>query len=293
MTGDHVAPPGWYGDPTAPPGWAERYWDGAQWGSSIRPPTVTHEPLVPQPLAHPGAYDEPQRSEAPPTFPAAGIWFGLLGWGAAIAWPRVVELVLSIVGRGGAATWTAILYVGLFGLMGLAVAGAVKTLGSGSVRADVGLGIARSDIGWAFIALIGGEMARTVVGSLFISVGDTDKYVDTVKSFQRGGTLLAVFVLSLLIGAPLFEELLFRGLLLRSLTGRIGFRLALVTQALLFGVYHFNAAFGWFNVTLCLGNAALGYVFGLISTRQRRLAAGMLAHAAANALALAASFAAS
>ena len=176
--------------------------------------------------------------------------------------------------------------------MGYAVVAAVKMKGTGSLRADLGFAIATADIGWAVIALIGGEMARGIVAAALSSVGDPTNYSHAVKAFQRDGPLLTVFVLSLLIGAPLFEELLFRGLLLRSLTSRFGLQPALVTQALLFGVYHFNASFGWFNLQLCLGNAALGYVFGLVSTRQRRLAPGMLAHAMANGLALAISFAA-
>lgn len=226
----------------------------------------------------------------PPTFPASGIWFAVAGTLGAVIWVRLLEAFWSVEAIAGARVFTAVLYLGLFAIMALATLAAVRVAGSGNLRADLGLTFTRADIGWSIIALIGGQIARVVVASALVSVGDSDRYTGAVKGFQADKGLLAVFVLALLVGAPLFEELLFRGLLLRSLASRFSLRIALVGQALIFGFYHFNAEFGWFNLQLCLGNAALGLVFGLVATRQRSLVPGMIAHGLANAMALAVSF---
>jgi membrane protease YdiL (CAAX protease family) len=76
------------------------------------------------------------------------------------------------------------------------------------------------------------------------------------------------------------EELAFRGLVFGVLRERLGVGLSLALQAGLFALVHGSA----FRVAPTL---ALGLVLGLLAARTRGLVAGMIAHAASNAVVLA------
>jgi membrane protease YdiL (CAAX protease family) len=80
---------------------------------------------------------------------------------------------------------------------------------------------------------------------------------DQLAGFITGGS----FTLSLLavgIVGPIFEELLFRGLIFGELRKISTVRLALVIQALLFGIYHMNTVQGTYAFVIGL---LLGYVY--------------------------------
>jgi membrane protease YdiL (CAAX protease family) len=82
---------------------------------------------------------------------------------------------------------------------------------------------------------------------------------------------LAIFFLTASVGAPIFEELMFRGFLLPSLTKYMPVWGAIAASALLFAVAHLN-------VSEILPLATLGAVLGFIYTRSRNLLAPMLLH---------------
>lgn len=96
------------------------------------------------------------------------------------------------------------------------------------------------------------------------------------------GGMLVVLGLLVCVGAPVFEELMFRGLLLRALGGRLaplgprlGPVLATVVTGLVFGLVHFEAlqftALAGFGMVLCV-----------LAWRTGRLGPGIVAHAAFN-----------
>lgn len=100
---------------------------------------------------------------------------------------------------------------------------------------------------------------------------------DTAAAHTVG--TVAVLLLFLAVGAPLVEELFFRGLLLRALLGRTPPAVAIVGSALLFGLAHFQAA-------QFAGLAAFGVVLAVLAWRAGRLTIGIGAHAAFNAVAV-------
>ena len=124
--------------------------------------------------------------------------------------------------------------------------------------------------------------------------------------------VLAVFLVAALIGAPLFEELVFRGVIQRGLTKLTGKYVAIVAQGLLFGFYHVVGAFdlvpgsrdavivtrlppGAYTLVAegkgaAAGQALIEMVFGIAADRTGRLGPGMLAHFLSNALAMAVLF---
>lgn len=102
------------------------------------------------------------------------------------------------------------------------------------------------------------------------------------------GTGYWLIVLATVVGAPFFEELFFRGVLLRALArlfgrwGRwVGPALAVVISGVLFGLAHAESL-------QLLGLALFGVVLGVVSYRTGRLGMNMVAHASFNALALSA-----
>jgi uncharacterized protein len=93
------------------------------------------------------------------------------------------------------------------------------------------------------------------------------------------------------VGAPFFEEVFFRGLLLRSFTrlfgrflGWVGPVLAIVVTGTLFGLAHAESL-------QLLGLATFGIILSFISYRSGRLGMNMVAHAAFNLFAVAATLA--
>ena len=88
-----------------------------------------------------------------------------------------------------------------------------------------------------------------------------------------------VILLFLAVGAPLVEELFFRGLLLRSLLGRVPAPAAILITAVLFALAHFEAV-------QFAGLAVFGVVVGYLAWRTGRLGPSIGAHMAFNAAAV-------
>jgi membrane protease YdiL (CAAX protease family) len=82
---------------------------------------------------------------------------------------------------------------------------------------------------------------------------------------------LGIFFLTAAIAAPFFEEILFRGFLLPSLTRYLPVWAAILTSSLLFAAAHLS-------LSEILPLTALGIVLGVVYTRSRNLLAPMLLH---------------
>ena len=90
-----------------------------------------------------------------------------------------------------------------------------------------------------------------------------------------------VLIVLLAVGAPIVEELFFRGLFLRALLYRLPVPLAILISGLAFALAHFEAL-------QFPGLAVFGLVLGWLAWRTNRLAPGIAAHSAFNAAAVAA-----
>ncbi|MBK8975306.1 MAG: CPBP family intramembrane metalloprotease [Planctomycetes bacterium] len=89
---------------------------------------------------------------------------------------------------------------------------------------------------------------------------------------------LALALVTVVIAGPLFEELVFRGYLLRGITGMAGPRAALWITAVLFGLIHVDA-----GIHTLLPLTLLGAFFAWLRQRTGTLFAPVLAHAIHNA----------
>lgn len=171
------------------------------------------------------------------------------------------------------------------GLAGAAVV-ASRLHGSGSLVADYGLRFA----GWLDVAggaAVGVACQLVLVPALYFPFERLDHGLAhrlTVPAHEEIGAVhsagpLALALVFLAAGAPLVEELFFRGLVLRGLLGRVPTPVAIAAAAVLFALAHFELA-------QFPGLAVFGVVLGVLAWRTNRLGPGVAAHAAFNATAV-------
>jgi len=214
----------------------------------------------------------------------------------------VVDVVAGIEGQGGhlgriqalAAPPEWYIVSGLVGLwVGFFTAPwlASRVRGTGSLLRDVGLRFARADVLGILIG-VGGQALVTVVYAPFIShLHNFNAPTTKLTGGSHGGGFVVIAVLTVL-AAPFFEELFFRGLLLRALlrflnpSGRTegvvrvaGLVGAVVLDGLLFGLAHGE-------MEQLAGLALFGIILAVVAFRTQRLGMNMVAHASFNLVAI-------
>lgn len=118
----------------------------------------------------------------------------------------------------------------------LALLGAVK--GRGSLYADYGLVVRLRDWRWLLIG-VGLSIVTWGATALLDAISDSTPQQEVVRAIQRSSTLGQVLgALAVVTLAPLAEELVFRGLLLRGLLRRMGAVTAAMISGAVFAVSH-------------------------------------------------------
>ena len=142
-------------------------------------------------------------------------------------------------------------WVGLVGVCWFAS----KNWGTGNIVRDFGLRFRRSDL----IGVPVGVVVQLVfVKAVYLlleapyralfkatewgafDISRMDEPARNLTNRGRGPFGVVLLILVLVVGAPLFEELFFRGLVLRSFAARANDGLALVLSAIMFGAIHFS-----------------------------------------------------
>lgn len=168
---------------------------------------------------------------------------------------------------------------------------AVRGHGDGSLALGAGMHWRRRDVfdgvfGW--LAMIGFTVAVTQL-VLWLGV----PLASNNPMLRSGGSsagaprwlVLSIIGLVLMVVAPFFEELLFRGVLLRALAGRLPVPVAVVAQAAVFSTFHVDPGLGWGNIGLVLVLMTLGVVLASISIHAGgRLGGSVVAHGLYNAV---------
>lgn len=190
--------------------------------------------------------------------------------GAWVAAQAVSTVILAALGNGYAATEVSfgVLVVALLGawasyLVGMGIAS--QRAGSGQVIADYGITFRWIDL--AGLAIGAGAqlvVIRVVYLPLEALWPDTftqDRLTENAQDLvdRAGGASTLLLVAVVVIGAPLIEELFYRGLLQRSLAARFNEGAVLVAVATTFAAVHFRPIEfpGLFVFGLILGWAAL------------------------------------
>jgi membrane protease YdiL (CAAX protease family) len=193
----------------------------------------------------------------------------LVGFG----WPVAVYVaLLATVGYGPSLWWCRF---------------ASRRWGTGQLRADIGLTPRLSDLGWGPVIWLGAIVAQIAVGAVVIAldvpiVGNTEG----IEELTADRTYVVSIVISAVVAAPIVEEMVFRGVVMRGLASRLPIVAVVVVQGLLFGAAHVDPVRGVGNVGLVLVLSGVGIAFGVAVALLGRIGPTMVAHAIFNAAVL-------
>ncbi len=161
----------------------------------------------------------------------------------------------------------------------------VRRLGSGDVRADLGalaepVDLVGIPIGVAAqLALV--PLVYLPLRAIWPATFDDDALSETAKNLvdRADGAMLIVLAMLVVIGAPIVEELVYRGMLQRGLLASLPPAAVVVGVAALFALIHLRPV-------EYPGLFVAGLVFGVCSWRTGRLATAVAAHVGFNAIGL-------
>jgi membrane protease YdiL (CAAX protease family) len=262
--------PGWYSDPwrAAP----LRWWDGVQWTDR------TYQPAFP-----PVATDTLARARTD----LRGGGIALLGFVGANLLGLGCALLAGVFGVPARSVGAAVF--GLFGLWtGLTLTAYVIThRREGGTLADVGFAwptgreLAKG-FGTAFLAVLAAAQVALALRS-FLPHEDTGIRTNLFLSHRPSTAAIIVLAAAACIGAPIVEELFFRGIVQTILAGDLGMSAAVVVQAALFGLAHYQLGMTADEAVIRIVSiGVVGLFLGWLRARTGRLGAGMAAHATYN-----------
>jgi uncharacterized protein len=225
-------------------------------------------------------------------------------WGARpVVLPLVTLVALvgggSVIGHlarpdsyGAQFALAAVLTVGLYGALGWAVKRAGDPIAARYGGWGVTFGLRRPrwiDLAWIAAGVGMVFASRTVIGIIAVLAAGR-KSLDQAQNLKLHTDRVAVYVLLavVVVGlAPVIEETVFRGLLLRTFQRRIGFWPAALASSVIFAGFHL------YEVSTLAGAAVLGaitFALGLTNCMlvwwSGRLFAGIVVHMLFNAWAL-------
>lgn len=270
---------GWYPDPYGQP-WV-RYHDGRAWTGHVahhRSPPPSPAPVVDHPTL-----PFPVVIGAVVILAASLIGSRpLLDRSIEGDWPVPLLMLLAVlVGYGPSVVWLA--YVS-------------RRWGSGRPFADLGVRFRWVDLGWGPLVWVGTivamGLALQVVEALGVPYrGNLDLHLTgpgvaawLVADVNR--TALVSLVASTVICAPVVEEAIFRGAVMRGLLSKMPATPAVIIQGVLFGSAHFNPDFGRESIGLIVVLSVAGTGFGLAAYLLRRIGPTIIAHAILNGVAI-------
>ena len=236
--------------------------------------------MEPQPVLPP----PPAEASPPPRWGLGDFLVGVFG-GYALAsliaslWAAVSgDDELSLAGQ-------AFSQIGLWTGMVAATLVASRRKGAGTLREDFGFRGKWSDIGLGLAVAVAVQLLvlpgiayllRPLLGEPEVS-GPVQDLLD-----KSQGPAFAGLILTVVIGAPVVEELFFRGLLLRSLQRRLPDWAAVAVSAVAFGVAHLSALPVDAVLLVMISLTVFGAILAVMALRTGRLGPGIAAHAAFN-----------
>jgi uncharacterized protein len=256
------APAGWYADPEGRPG--TRYFDGTQWA----PPTVYGPTFALTPPAEPHPSLPPVAAVGALSILLASLVSGRMLVDVVVRFdlPIVVYVAFfTAIAYGPVLAWC--FYVS-------------RRWGSGRLSADVGLRFRWSDIGWGPVVWIAMLVASSALVALIEAFNiPFSSNLEGGSDVEANRTYLITLAISLVVAAPLVEEIVFRGVVMRGLLGRLGAAPTIALQAVFFGAAHFDPVFGAGNIGLVLALSGGGAALGLAAYLLRRIGPTIVAHA--------------
>jgi membrane protease YdiL (CAAX protease family) len=264
---------GWYTDPYAR--FPKRWWDGAAWSSYVADTAV--------------GWDDFDPNVEPRVAAPKGIGIALIGYGVGVGLAAVIDAVLRAADRpGGRLLELIVTQIGLWsGLVGACIY-VSRLRGTGSLRRDFGWTMRPADTGFgfagSFVARIVAAILVTPFAAQFRHVRAPDRSV--FERVASGPGTWVVLVLIVCVGAPIIEELFFRGLLQSRMIDVAGTTGGIVITSVLFGAAHLINWQGTESLLYGLGIVGAGLVLGMMRHSSGRLGTSTWAHFFFNAQAM-------
>ena len=190
-----------------------------------------------------------------------------------LGWPIAVYVaVLAVLGYGPSLAWC--WYVS-------------RRWGTGQLGADIGLAPRWADLGWGPVVWLTALAAQVAAAVVVMTIGvPVASNTEAISDAAVDRTYVVSIVLTAVIAAPIVEEMVFRGVVLRGLHSRIPLVPAVGGQALLFGLAHVDPVRGAGNVGLVIVLSSVGLVLGGAAALLRRIGPSIVGHALFNAAVL-------
>ena len=99
-----------------------------------------------------------------------------------------------------------------------------------------------------------------------------------LKMVAKSPGLLTITLISILLFAPMMEELVFRGFLQTYLKQKLKFKWALILSSLIFAIFHFSFSQGMQNFPLLLSLFSLSLFLGFLYEKQHSLVSPITLH---------------
>ena len=125
--------------------------------------------------------------------------------------------------------------------------------------------------------------AQVVIGAIVVGLGvPLAGNTDGIEEISADRTYVVSLVITAVIAAPIVEEMVFRGVVLRGLHSRLSIPVVVVVQGVLFGVAHVDPVRGVGNIGLVLVLSGVGIAFGIAVVLLGRIGPSIVAHALFN-----------
>ena len=208
-----------------------------------------------------------------------GLWDVLITLGGALVLGVAAALLLGALAAplawqllvGGLAPWVALAGWPLF----------ITSVRGNGPRIDLSLNLSWRDAGWGVvgggIALIAALVVAVITAAIFGEFTSAAGDVAAELAGLGNVWLLIAFGLMIAVGAPIAEELAFRGLFFAALRKHgVGPVVSVVITAVAFALFHLEPA----RIGVLL---SIGLILGIVRWRTGSLGAAMVAHGVVNA----------
>jgi uncharacterized protein len=269
-----VSPEGWYKDPYGRMPY--RWWDGEKWSPYARGEEVQWDPIEEEAVS-------PRRRG----LPSMGVALLCFALGVALSYV-VLDLLRSNGKPGGLSAELVLSEVGLWLPLLTACWYVSRRRGTRSWVNDFGLQWRPIDIG---LGVAGSLAARSTGAIVLLPIVILRPHfrnpdVTVFQQFTSGVSGWIVLFLVVCVGAPIVEELFFRGLIQTRLVGRYGPVIGIGVTSVLFGAAHLIGWDGPVTLVYALSIAGAGVALGTMRHLTGRLGTSMMTHFFFNAQAL-------
>ncbi len=188
-------------------------------------------------------------------------------------WPIVVYVtLLAVLAYGPSLLWCGVVS---------------RRWGTGRTASDLGLRPRWSDLAWGPVVWLAAVGCQLAAGLLVLILGiPITSNTEGIDQLSADRTYVVSLVITAVVAAPLVEELVFRGVVLRGLLGRMPAVGAIAMQAVLFGAVHVDPVRGVGNIGLVIVLSAVGAAFGGAAYLLARIGPTVIAHAILNGVVL-------